>query len=199
MLAPNFLSEIERRALEISTELDRKHGPWVAEILPAVTPRWHMVNAQPGKEAKAAKFLSDKQFGVFVPKFDDGSMLELKVKSPSGREAIEMVSVGGKLIFPGRVFIFVWDVLAHWRRIRECPAVQSVFLDGTHNPLVIPDIEINKIQVLQFSLLPKEKKKRKRYGVGSEGHFRSEFTRSFWTVDGDQRNRALDRSLGLAS
>lgn len=198
MLAPNVLSEIERRALEIAAIFDAKDGKRRAEIAPCPA-NWHIVTTMPGKENKTAGLLADIAFGVFVPKFDPGSVLEFETKLPNGKPKIEKVPVGNRLIFPGRIFVFVWDLLDHWRRIKRTHGVQSILVDGADRPVVVPDQEINKIQVLQFSLHPKEKKRRKRYGSTQDQHVIVEYPRSYWPVDGAQRNRLLDQSLGLAS
>ena len=51
----------------------------------------------------------------------------------------ELIDLSDKLMFPGLVFVFVWDVLAHWRRIMACPGVQSIMVDGNEKPVIVPD------------------------------------------------------------
>ena len=68
-------AEIERRALEIAAEFDRKLGPYRAQIIPRETPCWHMVRTTPGQENKAFVYLAHRGFGVFLPKFVKGARL----------------------------------------------------------------------------------------------------------------------------
>jgi transcription antitermination factor NusG len=123
-------AEIERRALQIAADLDRKLGPYRAQIIPDAKPAWHIVKTAPGQENKAAQFLEDRCVGVFLPKFVKGARLVMKH---------ELVDLSDKLLFPGMVFVFVWDVLAHWRRIMACPGVQSIMVDGNEKPVIVPD------------------------------------------------------------
>jgi transcription antitermination factor NusG len=182
------IAAIEARALEIAAALDRKDGPYYAQVIEDVVPRWHIVRTTPGQESKATGYLSDRGIGVFLPQFIAGSRLKL------GNELIEL---GEKLIFPGRVFVFVWDVLAHWRRIMACPGVQSIMVNGSEKPVVVPDTEINRIQVMQYVLAYARPKRRKRYASAND-RIRI-FTRGYDQIDGTERNRVLDRLLGAAS
>ena len=145
---------IERHALEIAAEFDRKIGPFKAEIVPDATPAWHILRTAPGQEDKAARFLEARAFGVFLPRFVKGARLVLPR---------EIVDLSDKLLFPGKLFVFVWDVLAHWRRITACPGVQSIMCDGSERPVVVPDMQMNRIQILQFELAVPRRKRRKRY------------------------------------
>ena len=182
------LAEIHARALEIAAEFDRKHGPYRAEIIPRETPCWHIVRTAPGQENKAADYLADRGFGVFLPKFVTGARLVLPH---------EVVDLSDKLIFPGRVFVFVWDVLAHWRRIMACPGVQTIMINGSEKPIVVPDTEINRIQVMQFVLAVARRKRRRRYSSADD---RITITPAdYLHVDGRHRVRVLDAVLGAAS
>jgi transcription antitermination factor NusG len=182
------LAEIERRALEIAAELDLKLGPYRAEILPA-EPKWHIVRTAPGAENKATDFLSHRGIGVFLPKFVKGARLVLPH---------EVVDLSDKLLFPGRVFVFVWDVLAHWRRIMDCPGVQSIMVNGSEKPIVVPDVEMNRIQYLQFALAYRtRRRRRKRYSSADD--LITITSADYLHVDGHRRNRVLDAVLGAAS
>lgn len=192
------INDIEKRALEIAAYFDEKDGKRQAEIIPGVKAKWHMARTAAGKEGKAANQLADFGFGAFVPKFDEGSVLKVKVSEPDGRFHIDQVNVGNKLIFPCRVFFWVWDVMEHWRRITRCTDISSIVVDSAERPVTISDEHINRIQVLQFSLIPKDKKKRKRYQSSPESFLRTMQCKSYWTVDDGERNRALDRELGLS-
>jgi len=181
-----ILSEIERRALEIAAEVDRTSGPYYAEIVPDVTPHWHVVHTAPGAEKKAYYFLSHRRFGVFLPTFVKGSRI---------RHDNEMVDVGETLIFPGKVFVWVWDVLAHWRRITACPGVQKIMCNRSEKPCVLPDDEKIGIQVLEFRYaIPRSRRRRKRYGSTSNDMI-TITSADYLHVDGHKRNHVLDAVL----
>ena len=61
------------------------------------------------------------------------------------------------------MFVFVWDVLAHWSRITACPGVASIMCDVSDRPVVLRDEQLNAIQLLQFKLAIPRRKRRKRY------------------------------------
>jgi hypothetical protein len=182
-----MLKEIEARALEIAAELDRKHGPYRAEVVPDATPHWHIIRTAAGQETKATEYLADRGIGVFLPRFVAGARLILPH---------EVVDLSNRLLFPGRVFVFVWDVLAHWRRIMACPGVAGIMVNGAEVPIVVPDAEIDRIQIMQFILAVARTKRRKRYGSSDDRIVLS--TVSYWHVDGNERNRVLDKALGAA-
>ena len=199
MLAPSTKSEtvkeIERRALEISAYLDRRDGLYHAEIVPDCKPQWHLLNIAPGKEDIAIKHLSHRGFGIFLPQFMRGAVLELPIYRNGRLCGTEKIDMSEKLIVPGRLFVFVWDILHHWRRIRACTGVQRVMLTGKGDPVVISEAEINRLQILQFSLFPTSKRKRKRHKPSEDnGSMRIE-TRSFWLAAGEARTAALDKAV----
>jgi len=132
--------------------------------------------------------LAHRGIGVFLPRFIAGSRLKL---------GNELIDLGDKLLFPGRVFVFVWDVLAHWRRIMACPGVQAIMVNGSEKPVVVPDAEINHIQVMQYVLAYARPKRRKRYASAND--LITVSTRGYYNqIDGTERNRVLDRLLGAA-
>jgi transcription antitermination factor NusG len=143
MLSGEMLEQIKRRALEIQADIEAKEGKFSAEIMPECSPQWHLIETWPNREMKAVKFLVDRHFGVFLPTFE----------SKLGAT---------RLIFPGHLFIFVWDIVKHWRRIRMCPGVGRVLMDQPEHPVVVPDKVIDFIQALQFGLSPSKLSKRQR-------------------------------------
>jgi transcription antitermination factor NusG len=155
---------IERHALEVAAAFDRKIGQFRAEIVPDATPAWHILRTAPGQEDKAARFLEARAFGVFLPRFVAGSRMHLPYRDPvTGRQRLELVDLSERLILPSKVLVFVWDVLAHWRRIKDCPGVSSIMCDGSERPIVVPDVQINRIQILQHELAIRRPKRRRRY------------------------------------
>jgi transcription antitermination factor NusG len=178
-------AEIERRALEIAAEVDQKEGPYYAEILPHETPRWHIVRTAPGQENKATKFLADRRFGVALPRFVKGSRLI---------RGHEVSDLSEQLIFPGRVFVFVWGVLTHWHRIIANPGVQSIMCIGNEKPAVMPDDQMARILKLEFELAIPRPKRRKRYWSWSQDMI-TITSADYLHVDGIKRNRVLDAVL----
>ena len=121
------LAQVKTRALEIAAELDRKSGPYYAEVGEGQG-CWHIVRTTPGAENKATDHLAHRGIGVFQPRFIAGSRMRMV-------RTHEVVDLSEKLLFPGRVFVFVWDILAHWRRIMSCPGVHSIMTDGREKPV----------------------------------------------------------------
>jgi transcription antitermination factor NusG len=155
---------IERRALEVAATFDRKIGPFRAEIVPDATPAWYIVRTAPGRETVAADHLEKRCVGIFLPRFVHGARMQLRSVDPTtGRQRVELIDLSDRLIFPAKVFVFVWDVLAHWRRITACPGVAGIMVDGNAKPIVLTDAQINRIQILQYELAIAPRKRRKRY------------------------------------
>jgi transcription antitermination factor NusG len=178
-------------------------NPCNAEIVPGVIPRWHILTTHPGQEAIAVGHLMDRRFGVYLPEYD-------RTETFRGCTRVRHLRM-----FPGYVFLFVWDVMLHWRRIRACTGVSTIMLDGGR-PVVVRDGIVNDIQALECNLLlrgpcsplkviPRFKRKgwRKNPVVTQEvEEVVSLSTRSFLCslsdVDGLGSNRLLHRALGLA-
>ena len=174
---------IERHALEVAAEYERKIGPFRAEIVPDATPAWHIVRTAPGRENTAAEHLERRCVGVFLPRFIAGSRMTLSYTDRiTGRQRHELVDLSDRLILPSKVLVFVWDVLAHWRRIKACPGVQSIMCDGSERPIVVPDAQINRIQILQyeFAISRSKRRRRKRYPAAADRLTLS--TASHWHV-----------------
>lgn len=195
MLAPKTRDEIERRALEITADLDRKLGPYRAEIVPSASPLWHIATTVAAGEGVALEFLSDRGFGCYIPYFENtimrrGRKVDLK-----------------RSLFPGHIFLFVWDIARHWRRIMACPGVASI-LTVDERPVVVPFDAIYRMQAIEFSGIeslrpkPRRRKKHQRALDSKDGDVISISTKSYWreivALDGDERNRLLHRALGIA-
>ena len=78
---------IERHALEVAAEYERKIGPFRAEIVPDATPAWHVVRTAPGRENTAAEHLERRCVGVFLPRFIAGSRMTLSLHRPDNGPA----------------------------------------------------------------------------------------------------------------
>jgi hypothetical protein len=161
MLGDDVLREIERRALEIAAVIEARCGPYYAEIVDDVRPQWHLVQTMAGQELKAVRFLAARQFGVFLPSFT--------ADVPRRLGDLELCT-SRRLIFPGHVFVFVWDVLAHWRRIMSCPGVARILMDRAEHPVVVPERVIDLVQAMQFGFAldrPSRRRRRRERCQGS--------------------------------
>lgn len=151
---------IERRALEISASLEWRRPQRYAEIYEGVTPHWHVVMVLPGQERTAAEDLSERRFGVYLPESE-----HVEIRRGRRREVM-------RLMIPGYVFVFVWDVDEHLDRIRACDGVRGLlFMNG--QALIVPDAEINKVRVA-------ENRERPLKGLSSEGHEPSKKPKRCW-------------------
>lgn len=132
-LNPKMREEIERRALEIVASIEGQHRRRNAEVYAGVSPRWHVVLAGPGQERTAAKNLSERAFGVYLPESEHveirrGRVVELK-----------------RLMLPGYLFVFVWDIDAHIDRIKACEGVRGVLIVNGQ-VAILSDHMINEVR-----------------------------------------------------
>lgn len=195
MLSPETIDQIERRALEITAELDAKNGPYRAEITGPKLAQWHVAATAPAREDKAIKFLSDRGFGVYAPAFEVTHVVR-------GRKVTRY-----RPLFPGHLFLFVWDIKRHWRRIKACPGISRI-LSIEEEPVVVPYDAIHRMQAIEYSgmaaLKPKRRNWRRKKGRLIEtgaGDIISISPKSYWhnitNLDDTGRNQLLHKALGL--
>lgn len=194
--------QIEHRALEITAILDAASGPYAAEIVPGCQPQWHALTTAPVAETRAAKHLVERGFGVYIPSFE---------RSWISKGVVRRMRVP---LFPGHVFLFVWDVLRHWRRIKSCAGVTSI-LAIDERPVVLTDEAIDRMQAIEsraVELPPVWRKRARRRRRGNEGPSADESvegfvsttsTKSYWTAGIEKlpdaaRVSLLHKALGLA-
>lgn len=135
-VSPADFRFIERRALEIAAKFDSERNERNAEIFPDVTPHWHVATVLPGKERTAADDLSDRCFGVYLPESENTEIRR-------GRKVDFK-----RLMVPGYVFVFVWDVDRHVDRIRACDGVRGLlFVNG--RVAIVPDLLIDRIRAVE--------------------------------------------------
>lgn len=129
--------DIARRAEREAMMVEEKRGPFAAEIVADCAASWHLVQTAPRRETTAAAHLEGRRFGTYLPTFGVDSILPVSGECHAGMP-----------LFPGYVFVFVWNIRRHWRRIVGCPGVAHiVVLD--EEPVVVPDRVIDEIQVLE--------------------------------------------------
>jgi hypothetical protein len=180
-----------------------------AEMVQGVTPCWHVIETYAHREREVVEELSTRRFGVYLPE-------EQETIVKRGR-VVDRVS----LMFPGYVFVFVWDVLSHRSRIEAIDGVQRLLLDVNGIPLFLTDEQIDKIRycencarpvVLQtFEVLqdvvPKKRKRRRKpkkqmvlvHDEVTAVRAWSAFEDAIMTLDSDGRIGALRNLLGVSS
>lgn len=117
---------------------DERRGPLDAEIVDGRSPSWHALATVPTHERIAAGHLIGRRFGVYLPES------EREVISRGRRRVLR------RLLLPGYLLIFVWDVVRHLRRIEACPGVLRVITSG-ERPVVIEDALIDRIRAAENS------------------------------------------------
>lgn len=196
------------RMVDVMTKRHERQGRFEAEIVPDCSPKWHVLLIEPGHERIAAAHLVGRRFGTYLP------MLE-ETKITRGRKRQAKYP-----IFPGYLFIFVWDIEHHLRRIKACTGVSGVLYSGSV-PAEVPDKIMERIQVVENSMCPltmtvetvSKPKRRWRRSIKSAleksevGVDPNEVVsvrcfsafRDIDMLDDAGRNQALHKALGLAS
>lgn len=208
------------RDLEVGDVVDYSlTNPTLAQIVPGVTPCWHVIETHPNRERTAAGHLVARRFGVFVPEKEETIVRR-------GRK-LEQTS----LMFRGYIFIFVWGINQHFNRIRAVPGFSRIVTtenpDGSRKPAVLTDQQIDQIRAVEnrerplpaivipeHMMMPKRKGRWRKnqkalYALEQEQLKRdsevvrcrpwSAFQDSLMTLDSEGRNQTLRNALGLAA
>lgn len=107
----------EKLSPEVRAELLRpaqSYDPRNAEIIEGKKPCWHLIEAYEPAQRDVQKVLMGRRFGIFVP---EQEVVEVR----RGRKVTRR-----SLLFPGYIFVFVWDIDQHWSRIAEIPGVSQI-------------------------------------------------------------------------
>lgn len=132
-LSPQDFARISQKAVEISNALDARNGIFGAEIIEGKTPHWHVLITMPAHEKIALAHLVDRGFGVYLPEAEVTYVRR-------GRKVTTQ-----RLLLPGYLFVFVWDIGYHLDRLRACTGVYDALYVNGH-PAIIPDAEINIVR-----------------------------------------------------
>lgn len=178
-----------------------------AELLLDVQPRWYLIEVYPGAERKVADEMIGRRFGIYIPEFEEtvvrrGRMIDR-----------------AELMFPGYIFVFVWDVIQHRSRIEAIAGVMRLIMDVNGVPLALTDGQIDLVRSMEnqhrpvhleeFTVeveLPKRKRRRRRKHavvkvldevVATRAW--SVFSDGLTAVDSEVRNQTLQKALGLCS
>lgn len=190
-------------------------NPFAAEIVPGITPKWHLIETLPNHERTAAAHLIARRFGIFVPETE-----ETIIRRGCKIEGYK------RLMFTGYLFVFVWDICAHLSRIQACPGVARV-ISVDDEPAVITDRQIDQIRAVENSKRPlsmvmdaevvSTKKKKRRWSKNNKDKKEVElelqrqrdneiiacrpwspFQDSLLSLDSEGRNQTLLNALGLS-
>lgn len=137
MLARTDLDQIEESAV---AKIIRQRMI-ECEITANATANWYLVQTMPNEEGMALRWLARRGFGAFRP---------MQQRSEKRNPHIKIQ--GWEPVFPGWVFVFIWDIRRMKARIERCPGVFKVFSDpATKEPVVISDKFINNLRALGWN------------------------------------------------
>jgi transcriptional antiterminator NusG len=204
MLKPISIA-LEELSPEARAELSRpfqSFDPRNAEIVAGKTPKWYLLEVYEPWQRDVEKELVKRRFGIFVPEFE-------KTEIVRGRKIERKLS-----LFPGYVFVFVWDIDSHWSRIMDVPGVSQIMASKPDiaqpaqsspqlpHALAIDFELIDEIRAIENS----ERPLRKRRTRGKRQHDDDVIAVHPWTafsdrlclLDSEGRNQTLRKALGLA-
>lgn len=127
------------------------HNDMRAEVLPGAEAKWYVIETHPGEDRIAAAHLIARRFGVYMP--------EREVTDVRRGRKVDV----RRALFPGYLFVFVWDVEAHFSRIIACPGVRGMVMmnatsadddcsyrfRGGYHPVTVADEVIDRIRFVE--------------------------------------------------
>jgi transcription antitermination factor NusG len=163
---------------------------------------WHVAVTAPARERTAAAHLVGHRFGIYLPE-----AVETAIKR--GRQV-----TATRPLLPGYLFVFVWDIAQHWRRIAATPGILDILSNDGH-PLVVPDAAIDTIRAEENRRRPlliddwSWRKRGRRRQCRKESHpidaheivsvHAYSALRELFVLDEPVRNQQFLRAMGLAS
>lgn len=198
----------------VQTEL-QKQGGFGAEIVPDMEGKWLIVVTLPGEDNVAAAHLIGRRFGIYQPMIRENIISRGRVVSRC------------RPMYRNYLFVYVWDVQRHARRILSCPGTHHILTksDGS-TPVEVPWHVINEIRAVENRENPltlrvdqlfgtkriRRKKNRKgRYRIDAAASMQEieentivrvypfGFSRTLGTWDDEIEVEALHKALGLAA
>jgi transcription antitermination factor NusG len=187
---------------EVMAELARPaqtHDPRAAQLAAGVTPKWYVVEVI-ARDVEAD--LVKRQFGIYVPEEDETIIVR-------GRRVDRRVRM-----FPGYVFVFLWDTAANWSLIANTRGVISIlgsltdeqvdkirYCENCARPVVLQRFEIEQ------DVVPKKRKRRRKtkrqvvvvHDEVTAVRAWSALEDAIMTLDSDGRIGALRNLLGVSS
>jgi transcription antitermination factor NusG len=185
---------------EVLAELARpvaRFDPRDAELVPGLTPRWHVIETYAHCEREVAKELIARRFGIFVP---EGTETIVR----RGRRIDRIY-----LMFPGYIFVFLWLSDLNFHRVTCTPGVLQLLSSVEGTPLILSDEQIDEIRAVENAEraeLPSSKSKRKKRRYSNRAYDDdviavrpwSAFQDRLLTLDSEGRNQTLRKALGLS-
>jgi len=178
----------------------RTYDPRAAQVVPGAEPKWYVIEvASRDVEAELVK----RRFGIYVPEEDETAIVR-------GRKIDRRVRM-----FPGYVFVFMWDADENWSRLANIRGVLVVLGNLT-------DHEVDKIRYcencarpvllqsweVEQDVIPKKCRKRRRKVKKQIVVVQDEVTKvrawsafedAIMTLDSEGRIGALRNLLGVSS
>lgn len=198
----NGLFDLTKTLASVAGKVERQ-GPLDAEVVPGIEPGWYVVITQPGQDGIVGGHLIGRRFGIYQPRFPLTTIQR-------GRKVTRWHN-----FFPGYLFVFVWGIHRHARRIQSIPGVSRLlYKAGTDIPAKVPfDLidhiraEENKENPIQYTeqvvRMRKRRKKRslekeeKTYQVDPD-EIVSTYSKSYWArTEVAERFDLLHKALGL--
>lgn len=145
MLAKNPMAEAWTlfdiaKAAEIEVAaLQERMLPTDCEIDPDKPADWYLVRTLPGDDMRALRWLAHRRFGVFRP-------MQQRENKRNG------VKVQGmEPVFPGWLFVFVWDARKMRTRIETTPGVMKMLCyPDTDRPVPISQAFVDRLRALSW-------------------------------------------------
>jgi transcription antitermination factor NusG len=191
---------------EVMAELARpvqSFDPRNAEIVAGKTPKWYLLEVHEPAQRDVEAELAKRRFGVFVPQ-------EKQTVVERGRKFDRI-----RLLFPGYIFVFVWDIDRHWSRITSIHGVsqvivsqpsaaapaEAIWVSDRQCPIVIEDEMIDYLRALENGAPPRKPRhrgKRQHDDDVMAVYPWSAFPDRIWMLDSEERNQTLRKALGLS-
>lgn len=123
-----------------------------AEIVPTKDgPKWHVLETLPAHERIVAAHLVGRRFGAYLPEMQYEAVV---TKHGELRRGTKFKAV--RMMMPGYVFVFVWDIGLHWDRLKGIPGVSRIMCNALGREIVILDQLIDRIRAAENVLNPGE-------------------------------------------
>ena len=199
--SPEVLAELlsEDARAEMARPV-RTYDPRSAQVVPGVEPKWYVIEvASRDVETELVK----RRFGIYVPEEEETIIMR-------GRKVDRRVRM-----FPGYVFVFMWDTDENWSRLANIRGVLAVlgtltdeqvdkirYCENCARPVMLQSFEIEQ------DVVPKKCRKRRRkvkkqvvvvHDEVTAVRAWSAFEDAIMTLDSEGRIGALRNLLGVSS
>lgn len=177
----------------------RTFDPRAAQIAPGFDPKWYVIEVV-SRDVEAE--LVKRQFGIYVPEEEETVITR-------GRRVDRRVRM-----FPGYVFVFMWDTNENWSRLANIRGVIGVlgalsdeavdkirYCENCARPVLLQSFEIEQ------DVVPKRRKRRRKvkrrivvvHDEVTSVRAWSALEDAIMTLDSDGRIGALRNLLGVSS